>query len=157
MSFNIRLMTNNSADNVAEKDFTTIDTLTGTLRGETSITTPTIRIDYSGALQNVNYFYIPQFQRYYFITDITSVRENIWDISGRCDVLTTAWKLDDLKKCKGITKKQEKNWNLNLNDGSFKVYQNPIVTTHKFMNGFSTQSFILAVAGSRSQSVGGGV
>lgn len=152
MSFNIRLMTNNSADNVAEKNFTTVDTLTGTLRNETSITNPTVRIEYSGALQNVNYFYIPQFQRYYFVTDIRSIRTDIWEISGRCDVLTTAWNLDDLKKCKGITKKQENQWNLNLNDGSFKVYQNPIVTTHKFPTGFTTQSFILAVAGSRNQS-----
>ena len=100
-------MTNNSADNVADKDFTTIDTLTGTLKEETSITNPTIRISYNGALQNVNYFYVPQFQRYYFVTDIRSIRNNIWDISGHCDVLTTALKLSNLGDCMGITKKQE--------------------------------------------------
>lgn len=150
MSFNIRLMTNNSADNVAEKDFTTIDTLTGTLKGDTSITNPTIRINYDGALQDVNYFYIPQFQRYYFITDIRSVRAGIWDISGHCDVLTTAWKLSSLKQCMGITRKSQKNWNLDINDGSIKVYQNPLVTTELFPSGFSTFNYVLAVAGGRS-------
>lgn len=152
MSFNIRLMTNNSSDNVAEKDFTTIDTLTGSLRSETSITDPTIRIEYAGALQNVNYFYIPQFQRYYFVTDIKSIRTNIWEISGHCDVLTTAWKLSSLKDCSGITKKQQSLNNLYLNDGSFKVYQDPIVTTELFPNGFSTYQYVLAVAGSAQSS-----
>ena len=152
MSFNIRLMTNNSADNVAEKDFTTIDTLTGTLKGDTSITNPTIRINYDGALQDVNYFYIPQFQRYYFITDIKSVRSGIWDISGHCDVLTTAWKLSSLKQCMGITRKSQKNWNLDINDGSIKVYQNPLVTTELFPSGFNTFNYVLAVAGGRSAS-----
>lgn len=148
MSFNIRLMTNNSADNVAEKDFTTIDTLTGTLKNETSITNPVIKIEYDGALQNVNYFYIPQFQRYYFVSDIRSIRSNIWEISGHCDVLTTAWKLGTLKQCKGITRKQENKWNLMLNDGSFRTYQDPIITTELFPSGFNTFQYVLAVAGS---------
>ena len=148
MSFNIRLMTNNSSDNVAEKDFTTIDTLTGTLRNETSITDPAIRIEYTGALQDVNYFYIPQFQRYYFATDIKCIRDGIWEISGHCDVLTTAWKLGALKECSGITKKQQSLNNLYLNDGSFKVYQDPIVTTELFPSGFNTYQYVLAVAGS---------
>lgn len=150
MSFNIRLMLNKSADNVADKDFETIDTLTGTLKEETSITNPSIRINYTGALQNVNYFYIPQFQRYYFVTDIRSVRTNIWEISGHCDVLTTALKLSSLSDCMGITKKQENKNNLYLNDGSFRVYQNPIVTTKLFPSGFNTFSYVLAVAGGRS-------
>lgn len=150
MSFNIRLVYNKSADNVAEKTLTTIDTLTGTLREETSITNPVIKFEYSGDLENCNYFYIPKFQRYYFVTDIRSIRDDMWEVSGHCDVLTTAWKLGQLKQCQGITKKQAKLNNLYINDGSFKVYQNPLVTCHKFTTGFTTQSFILAVAGSRT-------
>lgn len=150
MSFNIRLMTNNSADNVADKDFTTIDTLTGTLRAETSITDPSIIIEYAGALQDVNYFYIPQFQRYYFITDIRAIRAGLWEIIGHCDVLTTALKLSNLANCIGVTKKQENKNNLYLNDGTFRVYQDPIVTTKLFPSGFSTFNYVLAVAGGRS-------
>ena len=150
MSFNIRLMTNNSADNVADKDFTTISTLTGTLRTETSITDPSIVIEYAGALQDVNYFYIPQFQRYYYVTDIRAVRAGLWEISGHCDVLTTALKLSNLGSCIGVTKKQENKNNLYLNDGTFRVYQDPIVTTKLFPYGFSTFNYVLAVAGGRS-------
>ena len=156
MSFNLRLMTNNSADNVADNHFTSIDLLSGSLKEETSKTDPTIRISYNGALQNVNYFYVPQFQRYYFVTDIKSIRNNIWDISGHCDVLTTALKLSNLADCMGITKKQENKNNLYLNDGSFRVYQDPIVTTKLFPAGFNTFSYVLAVAGGRSTSSSSG-
>ncbi len=153
MSFNIRIMRNNSASIVADKDFTTIDTLTGTLRNETSVTNPTIRIEADiNTIAESNYFYIPQFHRYYFMTDIRSIRNGIVEISGHCDVLTTEFLLGDLKKCMGIVKKQENQWNLYLNDGSFKVYQDPIVTTELFPNGFTTFQYVLAVAGSAQSS-----
>lgn len=149
MSFNIRLMVNNSASIVADKDFTTVDTLTGTLRNETSVTNPTIRIEADvNTIAECNYFYIPQFHRYYFLTDTVSIRNGLVEISGHTDVLTTAFKLGNLSECVGITKKQENKWNLYLNDGSFKVYQNPIVTTELFPSGFNTFQYVLAVAGS---------
>lgn len=153
MSFNIRIMVNNSASNVADKDFTTVDTLTGTLRNETSVTNPTIRLEADiNTLAESNYFYIPQFHRYYFMSDIRSIRSDIVEISGHCDVLTTAFKLGNLSDCGGIVKKQQNKWNLYLNDGSFKVYQNPIVTTELFPNGFTTFQYVLAVAGSSQSS-----
>ena len=34
-----------------------------------------------------NYVYIPDFNRYYFINDITSVRQNLWRLSLHVDVL----------------------------------------------------------------------
>ena len=149
MSFNIRLILNNSALNVADKDFTTIDTLTGNLRNETSVTNPTIIIESNvNDIAECNYFYIPQFHRYYFVTDIRSIRNGLVEISGHCDVLTTAFKLGTLTDCMGITKRQQTDWNLDINDGYFKVYQNPIVTTELFPQGFNTFSYVLAVAGS---------
>lgn len=149
MSFNIRLMVNNSASNVADKDFTTLDTLTGVLRNETSVTNPSIRIEADvNDIAECNYFYIPQFHRYYFVTDIRSIRNGLVEISGHTDVLTTALKLGSLTDCMGITKRQEQEWNLDINDGFFKVYQNPIVTTELFPQGFNSFSYVLAVAGS---------
>lgn len=151
MSFNIRLMTNNSPSNVADKDFTTIDTLTGTLRNETSITNPAIRIEADvNTLSECNYFYIPQFNRYYFVTDIRSIRNGLCEIVGHCDVLTTALKKGSLTDCLGITKRQQTKWNLNINDGYFKVYQNPVVTTELFPSGFNSFNYVLAVAGGRT-------
>lgn len=36
---------------------------------------------------SANYVYIPDFNRYYFINDITSVRQNLWRLSLHVDVL----------------------------------------------------------------------
>jgi hypothetical protein len=143
-------MLNNSADNVADKDFTTVDTLTGTMRNETSLTDPVVRCEFSGAVPKFNYFYIPQFYRYYFLKDVRLLRDNIYEMTGHCDVLTTALKLDNLSACGGIVKKQETLNNLLLNDGSFRVYQDPKVSTQVFPQGFNTFSYVLAVAGARS-------
>ena len=41
------------------------------------------------AIAGCNYMQISSFGRYYFITDITAVAENLTMVSGRCDVLKT--------------------------------------------------------------------
>lgn len=58
--------------------------MTGSLREESSILAPTITVEYAG-FPNWNYAYIPNFNRYYFITDIISVRTNLWRVSFRVD------------------------------------------------------------------------
>ncbi len=71
---------------------TLISTLSGVLRESCSITSPIITIDWTNnsqisAIPNFNYVYIPAFNRYYFVTDITCVRNNLWNISLKVDVL----------------------------------------------------------------------
>lgn len=60
--------------------------LTGALRGESSVINPSFIIELDNPSQ-YNYCYIPAFNRYYFITNITSVRTNIWRIDCSVDVL----------------------------------------------------------------------
>lgn len=60
--------------------------MTGTLRGESSVINPSFLIEYSNP-SDYNYCYIPSFGRYYFITNITSIRNNIWRIDCSVDVL----------------------------------------------------------------------
>lgn len=38
-------------------------------------------------IKTFNYCYIPEFKRYYFIENITSIRNNIWEIEMKVDVL----------------------------------------------------------------------
>ena len=61
-------------------------TLTGTLRGESSVINPTFMIETSNP-SSYNYCYISEFGRYYFITNITSVRNGLWKINCSVDVL----------------------------------------------------------------------
>lgn len=60
--------------------------LTGALRGESSVINPSFLIEDSNP-SLYNYCYIEDFGRYYFITNITSVRTGIWKIDCAVDVL----------------------------------------------------------------------
>ena len=61
----------------------------GSLRTETSLLNPQIDIQHGGKsdFTQFNYAYIEDFNRYYFIDDITSVRTYISRLHLRCDVL----------------------------------------------------------------------
>ena len=144
---NITLQYNASEKNKVFKSVTDIVTLTGTLKTGTSIVDPVIIV--AGDISDVvgcNYMSISEFGRLYFVNDIVSIKSNLFEVHGHCDVLSTY--KDGIMTNSAIIKRQESKWNLYLNDGSFKVYQNPIVLTKAFPSGFTTQEFVLAVAGS---------
>lgn len=147
MSFNIVIQNNRSEQNKLDKTLTTITTLTGTLKTETSIIDPVIIVE--GALSDLktcNYCTISEFGRSYFVNNIKSIRNNLIELTCHVDVLTTY--KTAIRNNMAICKRQENNWNLYLNDGSFKVYQNPMVLTKLFPSGFTSPQFVLAVAGS---------
>lgn len=120
-----------------------IGTYTGSLKNDTSIINPEIIID-SRYLSNIiddnnnnviyrhnssyinvtflsqysfikaNYAYIPEFERYYFITDIVNISNDLWQFSMEIDVLMTyRVQLMDLK-C--FVSRNEFNYDLNMFD-----------------------------------------
>ena len=146
MSFSIVLQRNSSDTNVISKSITDITTVSGTLKEATSILNPVIKIE--GSIPTTcNYMYISEFGRYYYIVDIRSINNDLFEVTGRVDVLKTYETA--IKNCEGIVARQETkgNWNLFLDDGSFKTYQQQMITIKKFPHGFNTQSFVLALAG----------
>lgn len=162
MSFTIHLYNNKSDKNVVDKNITKIATMTGTLKEQCSIVTPEVFVSiksdshtnvvsgatpsYSAVLKNVNYFYIPDFERYYYKTDMVSIRSGLWLIKGKSDPLTSF--AEDIKQSTGILQRSEKHWNLYIDDGSLKTYNNPKIVTKPFPNSFSGNSYVFAVAGS---------
>lgn len=147
MAFNIILQRNNSELNKVTKSIDNIMTVSGTLKEETSIIDPIIKIECNIAdVKGCNYISVPEFGRSYFVNNIRSIRNGLVEFSCHVDVLSTY--AEQIKNNTGIIKRQENEWNLYLNDGSFKVYQNPNVLTKAFPSGFTTQEFVLAVAGS---------
>ena len=147
MAFNIELKINNSEQNRLNKNTRTIMTVSGVLKEETSIIYPVIKIECEiSDVTGCNYLSISVFGRSYFVNDIRSIRNGLVEFSCHVDVLSTY--AEQIKNNTGIIKRQENKWNLYLNDGTFKVYQNPIVLTKAFPSGFTTQEFVLAVAGS---------
>lgn len=87
MAFTISLFKTASENKRVVKALTDEKQLSGELRNQTSVLNPTIRIESSDNISTYNYAYISEFGRYYYITDIVSVRTNCWVISLRCDVL----------------------------------------------------------------------
>lgn len=82
----IILYTTGSERHAIQKNLQNAIEFVGSLRGESSVVSPTILIEMTNPSQ-YNYCFIPEFNRYYFITDITSVRTNLWRISCSVDVL----------------------------------------------------------------------
>lgn len=144
---NIKLYKNNSENEKIGKSLVELGTLSGNIREGTSIINPVITTSNSVIehLQNLNYIYIPDFNRYYFVTDVSTIRNGIWVLSCRVDVLES-FKSEILSQ-KAVISRQEKKWNLYLDDGIFKTYQNPHIICKRFPQGFTGQSFVLAVAG----------
>ena len=143
---NITIQRNESDDRAFNKSISTIANMTGYLRDDSSVIDPVILVEGGiSTLAGANYMTISEFGRSYFITNIESVRNNLVRVTGHVDVLTTY--KDAILANTGIIRRQENLWTLYLDDGSFKVYNNPIVLTRAFPSGFSTMSFILAVAG----------
>lgn len=147
MSFSIILQTNLSDNRKLDKDVATIMTVTGNFKNPTSILNPVIVIEADlSALTKCNYMTIDTFGRKYFITDIRSISNNLVEITGHVDVLSTY--AGDIRRNNAIIRKQSNSYNLYLNDGSLKTYQNPNIITKEFPSGFTTQEFVLAIAGS---------
>lgn len=128
------------------KTLTELVSLTGTLREQSSIIDPVIMIsDIDSYVGSMNYAYIPEFNRYYFITNIENVRENLWRVSFHVDVLYTY--REQIKSNNAIIERNENEYDLKLNDGLFKTQQNPRIAQFPFPSGFTTWNFVLAIAG----------
>ena len=140
-----------SEKNRLDKNLTNMATLQGVLKAETSIIDPVILIE--GEMSRIagcNYMTIPDFKRSFFITNIRSIRTGLFEISGHVDVLSSF--KEELRTNNAIISKSENDWNLYLNDGSLKTYQDSEVYTHPFPSGFEGQQFVLTIAGGSSNS-----
>ena len=82
----IILHVNSSERQAINKSLDSGTTLTGSLRNESSVINPSFIIEHENP-SGFNYCYIADFGRYYFITNITSIRAGIWKIDCSVDVL----------------------------------------------------------------------
>lgn len=147
MSFSIELMNNQEELNKIKKNPAGVRTLTGTLRDGASIVDPEILVEFDGSLTDVNYMYIPEFHRYYFITNVISDANKLWRIYAHCDVLKSF--SEGILNCTGVIARQENDWNLFLNDPAFKVYCNPRLQVANFPNKFSGHDYLLVMKGAQ--------
>lgn len=132
----------NSPNNAINKDLITVASYQGTLRDECSVLDPVFEIETSEDQSNTNYVYIPDLNRYYYVTNIVNVTTNLWRFYCHVDVLMT-YKPTILNH-DAMIGKQENLYNLYLNDGdTFKVQQNSKIVQKEFPNGFTGESYVL--------------
>lgn len=151
MSFTIKLCHNSSPIEKIGKQLDAGTDITGAaLKNDTSILRPTIIIRSSAAaITSYNYMYIAEFNRYYFIDDIVSVNNDVWEISAHVDVLETYNTI--ILQQSAVIRRQERKYNLYLNDPDFMTYNNETIQTKKFtpVSGFNKAlNYILVVNGS---------
>lgn len=152
MAFDLVLYTNHSPANFVNKDLTyKTFTIQGTLREATSLLDPVFLIQASAPgfhSNEFNYLYVEEFGRYYYITNIISANETLWEIHCHVDVLMSY--AEQIKEQTAIVARQEAKYNMYLDDGIFMTYQNPRIQTKLFSveGPFENQEFVLVVAGS---------
>lgn len=82
---NIVAYNNGSDPRKISKSLTQVTEFIGTLRNETEVVNPVILVE--GAIPTFNYVFIAAFNRYYFVTDIKTIRNNVYEIHLKSDVL----------------------------------------------------------------------
>lgn len=157
MGFTIQLGTTSQPQNAIDKKFSKVQEYENCiLKDESSIHNPVILVRTSesgaGSLSTDNYMYIPEFNRYYFIDDVISVRTNLCEIHGRVDVLYTY--KDEILSNSGYVLRSATRSVVSryLDDDQIKIYSNPYIVTKKFTGDTfaNNPSFILAVSGGGS-------
>ena len=144
----INFYINTSEKEKFDKSLTNEKSLTGFLKQATSVINPVITVEMKNPSQ-YNYVHIPQFHRYYFISDIVNIKNNLWEIHMNVDVLESF--KTQIKANKAIVEKSEQSASSNeyFNDGTtFYHDSREYNEIAMFQRGFDTApSYILITVG----------
>lgn len=146
-----------SAPNVVDKKLSEVAHYTGVrLLDDTSVLTPTIEVRESSIIDNlwsINYFYIPKFKRYYYVTDLTATA-GMFQISGRVDVLRTY--KSELNASSQIITRQQNLQDKYLHDSMIPISDKQEVVEIEFGETFDDTNslFILVTTGQQGSSEG---
>lgn len=125
-TFDINLYQNSAEVNRVDKEqfLVGVGTLSGALREECSMLTPSI-VYQSSDVPTFNYVYIPIFNRYYYVISLSSVSKNVWRMELNCDVLMSY--KEQIFLLQGVIGRQEIDFNPLLVDNELPTQNNPIV------------------------------
>lgn len=121
--------------------------MTGTIKEKSSIIDPVIKIS-AADLPDVNYMYIEDFKRYYYINNIVCDYDGVFEIHAHVDVLMS--NAGVIRQQTAIVAKQKDRWNLYLNDSDYRTYADPWVITKNFPNGFTDPCYLMLMVGDYS-------
>lgn len=130
-----------------------LEVCSGSYRGEVNLINPQITVEASEAsVASCNYFsvYNGSIVRYYWITEKTSLRTGLWQISGTADVRRTF--LNQIKNSYGIVSRNTNYYNMYLEDPKIPLMAKPTTNIYKFgSTPFSrtTHEILLITAGGK--------
>lgn len=142
MSLTCQLMKNVSDDNQLVKDTELIKEVAVNIKEDTSILDPVFTLVKSGVdFNNMNYLYIVELERYYFIRDIKIVKGGLLELSCHEDVLNSFH--NGILRQEAVIRRQEQEYNTYLPDSDFKAYAYPLIQQKTFPSGFNDNPVIL--------------
>ena len=146
----INFYVNTSEKEKFDKSLTNEKSLTGFLKQGSSVINPIITVEIENPSQ-FNYCHIPQFHRYYFISDTVNVKNNIWEIHMHVDTLSS-FKSQIRRNRAIIDKSQDSQYsNDYFNDGTTFFHDSREYNeVASFQNGFDDiPHYILITAGGK--------
>lgn len=126
--FEIHTYKSSAEQNRVDKtNFLTADMIiSGVLREASSLIHPSITFT-SDIIPTFNYVYIPIFNRYYYVTDITSIKNKLWQMSLTVDVLMTY--KEALLACTGYIDRNENEYNGLIPDNMISLEKGETIET----------------------------
>lgn len=140
----IKFYNNNSDNVVVTKNLTEMYTLNGSLREPCSIHAPIITVE-SDVFLTCNYCHIPDFNRYYYIDDVTLINNKMFIITCSVDVLMSF--NTSIRNLTAVIDRSETMYNLYLQDDKFVTENKTVEVVKNFPNGFNTYSYRLLTIG----------
>lgn len=125
-----------------------VKSLSGVLKEVTNVTDPIFKVTTLTPedISKINYVYVPSFSRYYFVNQITFVRNGLYEISCHVDVLESY--KDDILNLNCRISRQTQEFNLLLPDNEVELRQDSRVIIKKFNNSINfTPTLVMVTAG----------
>lgn len=144
----LTLYNNASAPNVVFKNKSVLGTLTGDLKENTNREHVEITIPYQSNFASINYAYIPEYRRYYYVS-VECRTGGLLHLSMDSDGLSSFW--NDYKVSPCIARRSTSNYNTDIPDDLIHFKSQPIYIRRKTPQHFTPSSsggcYVLTIGG----------
>ena len=114
-----------------------------------SIEEPRLKVSTGLIGQNVNYLYLTDLERYYFIRSWSMMNGHV---VLDCEEDYLCSHIIDLKKNKVLVRRNTNKYNLYLDDGKYKVQNRTAIMTKEFPSGFGANKYLVMGVVGKGQS-----
>ena len=126
---NVTLYYNADKNIVAQKHLTSIGSFSGDFRATADVLRPTLIIE-GEVSTSANYVYIPDFHRYYYISERREITKDLTEFALYVDVRKSFY--NNLLSNRGIVARNTNNYNMYLADNKIPISARKAVAIQKF-------------------------